>query len=242
MDILTAIESRHSVRAFTKEPVSVELLGEILKVARRAPSGTNTQPGRVYVVTGEARDHLCESVLAKREHEPERERNGMPFGEYMYYSNPMTEPYLTRRRTVGWDLYRTLGVQKGDRQESWRLAGRNYQFFDAPAGFIFTLDKALEQGSWIDLGIFMQSIMLAARAYGLHTCAQGAWAMYFDVVRDCLSIPASETVVCGMSIGHRDPDAAANTLRTDRAPVEEIARFVDKVPAGAAASAGGILR
>jgi nitroreductase len=230
MDIFTALASRHSVRAFLPKPVDGDTIQRILDAAGRSPSGTNTQPWLVYVVTGVARDELCKRVLAKRDLEPEREQTGRPFGEYMYYSDPMTEPYISRRRKVGWELYRTLGVAKGDRAGSWAIAGRNYQFFDAPVGLIFTLSKDLEQGSWIDLGIFLQSIMLAAKGCGLDTCAQGAWAMYYDVVRECLGISSREVVVCGMSLGFADPDAPANTVRSEREPIQRFARFIEQVP------------
>src|ERR1700722_17973242 len=150
MDILEALESRRSARAYLSTPVPPEVIEKLLRSASRAPSGTNTQPWKVYVVTGAARDALCNAVCEARDREPAREHKNSPFGEYLYYPTPMPEPYLSRRRKVGWDLYSLLGVQHGDRQASWRIAGRNFKFFDAPVGLIFTLERVLEKGSWID--------------------------------------------------------------------------------------------
>jgi nitroreductase len=230
VDVLEALSSRRSVRAYLDTPVPQGTVESILTAAARAPSGTNTQPWKVYVVSGAARDSLCEAVCAAREREPYREANDRPFGEYLYYSIPMTEPYWSRRRKVGWDLYQRLGVAKGDRKASWRIAGRNFLFFDAPVGLIFTLERVLEKGSWIDIGIFMQSIMLAAREHGLDTCPQGAWAFYYDVVRAQLGIPDNEIVVCGMALGFADPAAPANTLRSEREPLSAFVRFIEHAP------------
>ncbi len=228
MNVIDALMTRHSVRAFLPDAVPRTKVEQILAAASRAPSGTNTQPWRVYVVTGDVRDELCSQVLACREADPEREQHDRPFGEYMYYPFPVPEPYLARRRKLGWDMYQALGVARGDRQGSRHAAGRNFEFFGAPVGLIFTLEKVLEKGSWVDLGIFIQSVMLAARAYGVDTCAQGAWAQYYDVVRDCLGIPDSEIVVCGMSMGHADTSAPVNAIRSEREPLEQFVRFVER--------------
>ncbi|MFM0047323.1 nitroreductase [Paraburkholderia sediminicola] len=230
MTVSEALLSRRSVRAFTNAAIPREVIEQILTNASRAPSGTNTQPWKVYVVSGTARRNLCNQVLAMRETEPEREGRDMPFGEYEYYPRPMEEPYLGRCRKVGWDMYQRLGVEAGDRRASWKVAGRNFEFFGAPVGLIFTLDKVLRNGSWLDLGMFMQSIMLCARDAGLDSCAQGAWAFYYDVVRSCLSIPESEMVVCGMAIGFAEPDAVVNQMRTEREPLSKFARFIEAIP------------
>lgn len=232
MDVIEALHERRSTRVFTDEAVPREVVEKILRAAGRAPSGTNTQPWKVYVVVGAARDALCGRVLAKRAEEPWREGRDQPFGEYLYYPIPIGEPYLGRQRMVGWELYSRMGVQRGDRAASHAAAGRNYRFFDAPVGMIFTLDRALEKGSWIDLGIFLQSIMLAALSLGYDTCPQGAWAQYHDVVRDTLAIPAAEVVVCGMSLGVGSRDAPANAWRSEREAVESFAVFVEQVPNG----------
>ena len=218
---------RRSVRAFLDTPVDRAVVEEILSLAARAPSGTNMQPWRVYIIVGDARRELTRRVTAKRLLEPERERGPQPFGEYDYNPEPLAEPYKSRRSKVGWDLYRLLDIAKGDRQASWIAAGRNFEFFGAPVGLIFTIDRYLQRGSWLDYEIFLQSIMLAARDFELHTCCQAAWRHYHDIIRTVAPIPDDEIVVCGMSLGYADPEAPANRLRSDREPVGRFACFVD---------------
>jgi nitroreductase len=222
------INARRSIRAFLDKAVDEAVLKEILATAARSPSGTNMQPWRVYVITGEARTTLIERVLAKRSVEPEREKGPRPFGEYDYNPEPLREPYKGRRSRVGWGLYELLQIAKGDRQASWTAAGRNFEFFGAPVGLIFTIDRYLQMGSWLDYGIFLQSIMLAARDFDLDTCAQASWRHYHDVVRTVVDIPENEIIVCGMSLGYADPEARANRLRSDREPVGSFATFVSK--------------
>jgi nitroreductase len=227
MSVIELLHRRRSVRGFLPKPVPRELIMKILEAASRSPSGTNMQPWRVYVLTGEAKDRLVRETLARREQEPHREKPPKPFGEYDYNPEPLFEPYLSRRRTVGFALYQLLGVAHGDRAASWIIAGRNFEFFGAPVGLIFTIDKSLQQGSWLDYGIFLQSVMLAANDLGLDTCAQAAWRHYHDVIRQICKLPGNEIVVCGMSLGYADDDAPANKLTTERAPVESFATFVD---------------
>lgn len=227
MSVIELLHMRRSVRSFLKTPVQKEVIADLLRAAARSPSGTNMQPWRVYVLMGEAKDRLTREVLTKRELEPHREKPPKPFGEYDYNPEPLFEPFLTRRRTVGFSLYQILGVAKGDRAASWVIAGRNFEFFGAPVGLIFTIDKSLQQGSWLDYGIFLQSLMLAASGVGLDTCAQAAWRHYHDIIRPLCSIPENEIVVCGMSLGYADMDAPANRLVTEREPVEGFARFID---------------
>ncbi|GAB4226222.1 MAG: nitroreductase [Methyloligellaceae bacterium] len=214
------ITSRRSVRAFLPTPVARETVEHILAVASRAPSGTNTQPWKVRVLAGAAKERLCDAVTHAFDTEPEKHSYS-----YRYYPADIPEPYLSRRRKVGWDLYGLLGIKKGDRERTRRQHRRNYRFFDAPVGLIFTIDKVLEQGSWIDYGMFLQNVMSAARAAGLHTCPQAAWVQFHKVVAEVLQIPESEEIVCGMALGHEDPDAPENRLRTQREPVSGFARF-----------------
>ncbi|MGQ4274945.1 nitroreductase [Terrihabitans sp. B22-R8] len=228
------IAGRRSIRAFQPTPVPRDVLERILATAARSPSGTNMQPWHVYVLTGDARDELVARASRMRLAEPERERGPKPFGEYDYNPEPLADPYRTRRREVGWGLYNLLGITKGDRAASWTAAGRNFEFFGAPVGLIFTLDRELGLGSWLDLGIFMQSVMLAARGEALDTCCQAAWRHYHDVVRDVAGVPDAELIVCGMSLGYADPQAVANCLRSEREPVEAFTRFVSTVAAGGA--------
>jgi nitroreductase len=227
MSVIDILHKRQSIRSFLPTPVPNELVVRLLEAAARAPSGTNMQPWRVYVLTGEAKRALTREVMAKRDLEPHRERPPSPFGEYDYNPEPLFEPYLSRRRKVGWDLYRILGVAKGDKEASWKVAGRNFEFFGAPVGMIFTIDKSLQHGSWLDYGIFLQSLMLAANDVGLGACAQAAWRHYHDIIRPLCAIPESEIVVCGMSLGYADLEAAANKLVTEREPVEGFAKFID---------------
>lgn len=214
------------MRAYLDKPVDPSTVHAILEAASHAPSGTNTQPWSVVVVAGDVRERLCRRVGAERDANPARERAGNVEGEYKYYAEPMTEPYLSRRRKVGWDMYNALGVRKGDMQGSWAAAGRNYQFFDAPVGLFFMLERVLEKGSWIDIGVFIQSVMIGARHFGLDTCAQGAWARYHDIIREELEIPAAHVIVCGMAMGYADLSAPVNRIPSERAPVETFARFL----------------
>ena len=219
-----AITSRRSVRAFLDTPVPLDVVREILRVASRAPSGTNTQPWRVTVLTGIARAELSRRILAAYDDPEQRARHQE---EYAYYPTKWVSPYLERRRKVGWDLYGLLGIGRGDHERMHRQHGRNYRFFDAPVGLIFTIERVLQQGSWLDYGMFLQNIMVAARARGLDTCPQAAFTTFHRVIAEFLQLPASEMVVCGMSMGVADAQAIENTLVTEREPVEQFARFLD---------------
>jgi nitroreductase len=216
--VLDAIASRRSVRAFLPTPVPRETIERILAAAARAPSGTNMQPWRVRVLTGSAKERLSQAVVHAAATEPERHTS-----EYAYYPAQFPEPYLTRRRVVGWGLYGLLGIKKGEAEKMRAQHARNYVFFDAPVGMIFTIDRVLERGSWLDHGMFLENIMTAARGFGLHTCPQAAFAPFHRVIRAELDIPDSEIVVCGMSLGHEDTAAPENALRTER---EKLASFV----------------
>ena len=215
-----AITSRRSVRAFLPTPVPRETVEHILAVASRAPSGTNTQPWKVRVLSGDAKDRLCQAALHAHMTEPDAHTYS-----YTYYPATIPEPYISRRRKVGWDLYGLLGIKKGDREKTHRQHGRNYLFFDAPVGLIFTVDKALEQGSWLDFGMFVQNVMIAARGQGLHSCPQAAWVKFHRVVIDVLDIPDTEEIVCGMALGYIDDSAPENALVTEREPVSGFATF-----------------
>ena len=221
-DAIDAIVSRRSIRAFLPTPVPQQTVAEILRVASRAPSGTNTQPWKVYVVCGEPRAELSRRILAVFD---DRDAAAKSTREYEYYPAKWVSPYLERRRKVGWDMYGLLGIGKGDFQRTHSQHGRNYRFFDAPVGLFFTIDRVLERGSWLDYGMFLQNVMIAARAHGLDTCPQAAFLEFHKVIEDCLGIPANEILVCGMSLGYADPDAVVNTLHTEREPVEGFASF-----------------
>jgi nitroreductase len=230
-----AISSRRSVRAFLPVPVDRATIAQILEVASRAPSGTNTQPWKVHVLTGPKRQELSERILAAYD---DPELRAQHAEEYDYYPREWISPYIERRRKVGWDLYGLLGIGKSDKERMHEQHGRNYVFFDAPVGMIFTIDRVMTQGSWLDYGMFLQNIMIAARARGLDTCPQAAFTQFHRVIAEVLGLQPHEMVVCGMALGVADPEAIANRLVTARAAVEEFAVFHDAAPAGARGTEG----
>ncbi|WP_309085807.1 nitroreductase [Chelativorans sp.] len=211
-----AITSRRSVRAFLPVPVDEDTLRQILQVASRAPSGTNMQPWKVYVTTGETKQRISEAILSSGIRAEKAD-----WDEYKYYPDTFFEPYLSRRRAVGYSLYALLGIGRREVDRMRAQHDRNFVFFDAPVGMIFTIDRRLNKGSWIDHGMFLQSIMIAARARGLHTCPQAAFAPYHRLIRPLLGIPDEEVVVCGMALGYEDPSRPENRLRTERTPLED---------------------
>ena len=219
-----AITARRSVRAYLPTPVPRQIIEEILAVASRAPSGTNTQPWKVYVLTGAARQRLSARICAVYDDPDQR---GQHTEEYAYYPTEWRSPYVDRRRKVGWDLYSLLGIAKTDKARMHAQHARNYTFFDAPVGLIFTIDRVMQQGSWLDYGMFLQSIMVAARARGLDTCPQAAFTQFHRIISEELQLPSEEMVVCGMALGHADPKAIENTLVTEREPVAGFARFLE---------------
>ena len=221
-NVTAAITTRHSIRAFLSTPVPRKVVEDILSVARRAPSGTNMQPWWVYVVTGEGKNRLSDALVKAHD-------GGASAWtpEYQYYPNDFQEPYKSRRRKVGWDLYGLLDIERGQKEKMHQQHGRNFRFFDAPVGLMFTVDRELKIGSWLDYGMFIQNVMLAAREKGLHTCPQAAFTGHHQVIRECLPIPDEQSLVCGMSLGYADPDAIENSLITEREPVDSFTRFID---------------
>ncbi len=222
-----AITSRRSLRRFLPTPVPRETIERILEVAARAPSGTNTQPWHVHVLTGAALQSLTARLMAAWDDPAARAAHAE---EYAYYPTRWVSPYIERRRKVGWDLYGLLDIAKHDKARMHAQHGRNFLFFDAPVGLIFTIDRLMQQGSWLDYGMFLQGIMIAARARGLDTCPQAAFTQWHRPIADELSLPPQQMLVCGMALGHADPDAPENQLVTERAPVAEFARFLDSAP------------
>ena len=214
-----ALRARKSVRAFRPDPVPRALIEEVLALASRAPSGTNIQPWKVHVVGGEVRRTLEDAILSHRETRPSDDRAEFP------RESKRKEPYVSRMRKLGKDMYTLIGIPKGDQAASWNQWGRNYKFFDAPVGLIFTIDKDLDRMSYVDLGIFLQSFMLAAKSRGLDTCAQGAWNNFWTVTRRVLNVPDDQYIVCGISLGYADPVSPVNALVSEREPVERFAIF-----------------
>lgn len=216
------LNSRRSVRAFLPTPVPQHVVEEILGLAARAPSGTNTQPWRVHVLTGASLERLSDRICAAYDDEAVR---GLHTEEYDYYPQEWVSPYVDRRREVGWALYGLLGIGKGDKQAMAAQHRRNYRFFDAPVGLIFTIDRILRQGSWLDYGMFLQNVMVAARARGLDTCPQAAFTQFHRIIEQELVLPPEQMVVCGMALGHANWEAVENSLVTSRAPLNEFVRF-----------------
>lgn len=216
-----ALRTRRAIRQFLPTPVPLETVKTLLALASRAPSGSNIQPWRVRVVAGAVREQLTRAILEALDRDGEERFKR----EWNYYPIKWMEPFQGRRRKVGWDLYALLGIGKGDHAASAAYRRRNYEFFGAPVGMIFTLDEDLEIGSWLDLGIYLGNLMTAARGAGLDTCPQAAFAHFHEVIREVLGVERREIVICGMALGYADEAAVINQLVTERAPVEEFASF-----------------
>jgi nitroreductase len=216
MKVSEALATRKTVRAFKSNPVPRETIEQMLTLAARAPSGGNLQPWRVYALLSDARDELVRRVAEKRRETPMGEAP-----EYHIYPVHLTEPYRTRRFRVGEQMYATMNIPREDKMARLKFFSRNWEFFGAPVGLIFTIDRQMQQGQWADLGMYMQSLMLLAREHGLHTCPQEAWAVWHSVIREYLSVPENEMIFCGMAIGYADDAAPVNALETERAPLAE---------------------
>ncbi len=219
-----AITSRRSIRAFLPTPVERADIEAILEVAARAPSGSNIHPWKVYVLTGAIKEKLSAEIL-KAHNDPAIGAEHTE--EYAYYPRKWVAPYIDRRRKLGWDLYTLLGITRENKSGMHAQHGRNYSFFDAPVGMIFTIDRILEQGSWLDYGMFLQNIMVAARGRGLDTCPQAAFTPFHKIIAEVLQLPANEMLVCGMALGYADPERIENTLVSERASLESFARFLE---------------
>ncbi len=223
-----AIESRSSVRAFLPRPVPRELISDILRLASRAPSGNNAQPWKVYVLQGNSRDTLVDKVCAAHDAiyaNPDLVAQYRE--EYDYYPEKWVSPYIERRRENGWSLYGLLGITKSDKDRMHAQHQRNFRLFDAPVGLMFTLDRVMGRGSLVDYGMFLQTIMLAARARGLHTCPQAAWNVFSSIILPHIGAGADEMLVCGMALGYGDETALVNTLSTPREDVAAITTWLD---------------
>jgi len=214
LDILTAMQDRRSVRAFLKKEIPISLIHRILEAARWAPSGVNTQPWKVAVIGPLHRQKITSAILEAKE-------KGLTENpDYHYYPQTWVEPYKSRRQVCGLALYGALNIKKEDIEKRKQQWYRNYAFFEAPAALLFYLDAALCKGSWMDMGMFLQNVMLAARAYDLETCPQAALAEYPDIIRKVLSLPADQHIVCGMAMGYADWSHPINQYRTVREPLD----------------------
>lgn len=223
-----AINSRMSTRAFLPQAVPRATLEHLLALASRAPSGTNTQPWKVYVLQGASKDSLIGKVCAA--HDAIRANPELAARykeEYDYYPEKWVSPYIDRRRENGWGLYGLLGIGKGDKDKMHAQHQRNYRFFDAPVGLMFTLDRVMGRGSLVDYGMFMQNIMVAARGHGLHTCPQAAWNGFANIILPHIGAGEGEMLVCGMALGYADESALVNTFRTPRVSAQDFTTWLE---------------
>ena len=219
MTVTEALQRRISTRAFLPTPLPESLLREILDVARWAPSGGNLQPWKVIVVAGSARDSIVALANNRGAQAPDES------SDHPVYPPNLWEPYRTRRFKVGEDMYALLGISRADRTARLARFARNYELFGAPVGMFFIIDERMGHGQWAHLGMFMQSIALAALERGVSSCMQEAWASLRGTLKSHFALPAHEMVYCGMALGYADPSAAVNSLRSERAPVEDFAEF-----------------
>lgn len=223
-----AIISRMSVRAFTSQQVPRSVLAHLLEVASRAPSGTNTQPWKVYVLQGVSRDALVAKVCAAHDAlRADPAQAGEYCEEYDYYPEKWVSPYIDRRRENGWSLYGLLGIGRGDKDKMHAQHQRNFRFFEAPVGLMFTVDRVMGRGSLIDYGMFLQNLMVAARGHGLHTCPQAAWNGFSKIVIPHIGAGANEMLVCGMALGYADRSNPVNAFHTPRVAVNQFTKWLD---------------
>ncbi len=221
MNVLEAMRSRKSTRAYLDRPVARSTIESILDAARWAPSGVDCQPWQVAVVTGATQARIGTQLLAARTaNQPENP-------DYVYYPKDWQEPYKSRRKATGLALYQALNIGKDDALARLKAWNNNYRFFGAPVGLLFFVDRALAQGAWVDMGMFIENVMLAARGHGLDTCPQASLAEYPDIVRGILAIPATRALVCGMALGYADASAPVNGYRTGREPVSAFTTWHD---------------
>ena len=223
-----AITGRHSVRAFLDKAVDTQTIKDILNVACRAPSGTNTQPWKVYVVTDKKRQEMIDRVCAAQIELFTQPELAEKYTEtFPYYPETWISPFIDRRRENGWGLYGLLGIQKGEKEKMAAQQLRNYQLFDAPVALYFTFNKAMGIGSKMDISMMIQNVMVAAKARGLDTCPQAAWNHFHNIVLDVLNAPDDEELVCAVVLGYADPDHIVNTFITPREPAENFTVFLD---------------
>ena len=223
-----AINSRMSVRSFTKQPISRETILKLLNLSARAPSGTNTQPWKVYVLQGERLQNVCKHVCVVYDSIADNSALEKEYqAEYDYYPQKWFSPYIDRRRENGWSLYGLLGITKGDKVKMHEQHRKNFQFFGAPVGLFFTIDKELGRGSMMDYGMFLQNFMLAAKGEGLDTCPQAAWNRFSKIILPSIGALDNEMLVCGLALGYVDKTDLINTFYTPRVSAEEFTTWLN---------------
>lgn len=216
MNVTEAVNRRKSIRAFLPDPVSDDTLRNLLTVASRSPSGGNVQPWRIYVVNGESMTRFRDFIAQRQPGAP----------AYDIYPKGLTEPYRSSRYAIGEQMYAAIGVGRDDKAGRFAQFAKNLDFFGAPAAFFCFFDRQMGPPQWSDLGMFLQTFMLLAQEAGLDTCAQEAWAVHEDAVREFVGAPDEQRIFCGMSIGHADTDHPINSVQSEREPLDVFARFV----------------
>ena len=228
LSVDVAIQSRFSARAYLSREVDKEVLDDLLQVAGRAPSGTNTQPWNVYVLQGARKDQLIQSVCQAHDALAADPALAADYAEaYDYYPSEWVSPYIERRRECGFGLYGVLGIAKGEKEKMHMQHQQNYRFFGAPVGLVFTIDRIMGRGSLLDYGMFLQSVMVAARARGLHTCPQAAWNSFSKIIMPHVGAGENEMLVCSMSLGYADEAALVNTFQTTRVDAKTFTHWVE---------------
>lgn len=228
LSVDAAIQSRFSARAYLPREVDKEVLEDLLQVAGRAPSGTNTQPWNVYVLQGARKDQLIQSVCQAHDALAADPALAADYAEaYDYYPSEWVSPYIERRRECGFGLYGVLGIAKGEKEKIHMQHQQNYRFFGAPVGLVFTIDRIMGRGSLLDYGMFLQSVMVAARARGLHTCPQAAWNSFSKIIMPHVGAGENEMLVCSMSLGYADEAALVNTFQTTRVDAKTFTHWVE---------------
>jgi nitroreductase len=220
MDVFEAVASRYSCRAFLPTPVPEKIVRDILERASRAASGGNLQPWRVHALAGKKLEALRAIVRSRLDELPRFEG-----AEYDIYPRDLKEPYESRRHRSGVMLYQSVGVTREDRAGRYRQYARNFLFYDAPVGMFFSIDRSMGPPQWSDLGGYIQTVMLLARDYGLHSCAQEAWTHMHKTLPPFLGLPPEYMLFCGMALGHADPDAPINNWHSPREPLDAFASF-----------------
>lgn len=221
MEIIEAIKSRHSVRAYLAKEVEQEKIDRVLDAARFAPSGVNTQPWQVAVVRGESKQKL------QQELESAFRSGEQPQMDYQYYPDGWEEPYKARRKSCGLKLYGAVGIGRDDKQKQIDQRAANFRAFDAPVMLLFFMDPIMSTGSYLDYGMFLQSVMLAAAGEGLATCPQASVTEYPAIAKEQLGYPEDSVLLCGMALGYEDESAVINQYRTERESVDGFTRYFD---------------
>ncbi len=221
METIEAIKHRKSIRAYTEQPVKRQDIEQILTCASQAPSGVNSQPWHVAVLEGQTKMAITEALIAARR------ADEISIPDYEYYPTDWQEPYNSRRIECGRALYKALGIQRKDRESKQQAWENNYRFFGAPVGILFFINQSLNKGSWVDMGMFIQSVMIAATAKGLSTCPQASLAEYPNIVRKILNMEDQNLLICGMSLGYADPDHPVNQYQLPRESPDRFTGWFD---------------